>query len=533
MCSFPQQSNLMKSDLDGAVKAAHSQLAEIEERKKQSVASKKLLAEKTKNFMKLNPEDAPGAFSDLLKAYQIEVEALSRRSKLGESSFSQLLSVACQNGNKPHSRNEAELEKLRTDFKDMEAELLKMKNQDLTVRRLEMKLREIEKQHKSDLSNMESELSRKKDEAEATYRAQLDRFQAEVLSLQRKNENLNQQISELNKTVYNHKSKSDVALQLKQQEINHLMEELEYTRERITLSTGSTSKMGTSLDIYRDLVDQAEERNVELEKLIKELSDSSEALRNKAFTESHELQGQIAQMQVELHDRERTLGEIQTHLFKLAEEHGYPTNDATECLQRLNENINQIQMERDSLKASVTELSAQRSGLESRLKDTLREVVDVQIPLVQTQNAHSMISIVQAQRDRLRARVDELESERDTLKQAKLDFNNKLNMISSEKQRLENERNFWKGQSRESRAEADVESGTYNGQENPPTLSTRIVRSFPRSGIEQSVTSLVIWGLGNSVTRRAVLAYVLTLHILVFMVLYRLSSFVGSGNRID
>ena len=483
--------------------------------------------------MKLGPEEASLAFADLLKAYQLEVEALSRRSKLAETAFSQLLTVATQYQSSRKVENGIEFEKLQAEFKDMESELMRMRNQDLTVRRLEGKIREMENQHKTDLSNAESQFIRRKDEVEATFRIQLDRFQTDIQTLQRRNQDLDFQVAELNKTIYNQKSKSDAALQLKQQEINHLSEELESAKEKVDLSAGSASTLSPTLDMYRDLVDKAEERNVLLDKELRDLRHDFEKMRNAASDQKDELQKKIDKLDSDLEQSRNKLTEILNKLSLVASEHGLPTCDGLEILDHMHEKLLEDNIDLNSLRLQLNELLVEKETISASYEKVVHnpDLVNFETAELNTNDTEKMLPILQAQRERLRARVTELETERDILKQKHFEFNSKLSVLSSEKQKLENERNFWKGQSKERRSVSEVEEGQFNVEDNPPHLFSQTRRDVSRTGVEQSVTSLVIWGLANPVTRRAVLAYVLTLHILVFMVLYRLSSFVGSGSR--
>ncbi|KZO93071.1 hypothetical protein CALVIDRAFT_519337 [Calocera viscosa TUFC12733] len=68
-------------------KTLDSQGLEIVENQKESVVGRKSLADKTKEFRRIPDEEKMNEFKTLLKAYQTEIDNLTRRSKLAENSF--------------------------------------------------------------------------------------------------------------------------------------------------------------------------------------------------------------------------------------------------------------------------------------------------------------------------------------------------------------------------------------------------------------------------------------------------------------
>ena len=229
---------------------------------------------------------------------------------------------------------------------------------------------------------------------------------------------------------------------------------------------------------------------------------------------------------------EVTVGDLDSVLDSTKEQFMFLTS-STETLRKKGD---ELLTERNRL---VLELQAKVEEVD-RLKSIAHSVVPVicsQSPSgSQRANPDDVVSIIQSQRDRFRARVLELESERDALKQSQFEVDNRINVLMSEKKKLESERNFWKSQSSTSKTKSgDVELGPIGGDSSgsAPNLAS-VRRRIAGSGaqdLEQTVTSIMVWGLGNPVTRRAGLVYILTLHILVFMVLYRLSSIVSGGNQ--
>ncbi|KAF9469930.1 hypothetical protein BDZ94DRAFT_42858 [Collybia nuda] len=69
---------------------------ELVDNQKESVLGRKALADKTKEFKKLSDEEKPSAFKGLLKAYQMEIDNLTKRSKASENAFLKVYKVLAE-----------------------------------------------------------------------------------------------------------------------------------------------------------------------------------------------------------------------------------------------------------------------------------------------------------------------------------------------------------------------------------------------------------------------------------------------------
>ncbi|CAM9567492.1 unnamed protein product [Chrysoparadoxa australica] len=151
--SFDLDSHRLQWDQQGLV---------IQENKESSSRARKKLAEQTKAFRRLNKEQRLESTKDLLRAYQEEIDALSRRAKGSENAFFSLykglyeapdpvgalaaaveLGAAAAGAGAP---NGDEVGKLRAELKEYEMEFAKLTNQDIKVRKLEDKLAEYERE---------------------------------------------------------------------------------------------------------------------------------------------------------------------------------------------------------------------------------------------------------------------------------------------------------------------------------------------------------------------------------------------------
>ena len=506
----------------------------MEEAKKQSVSSKKALAEQTRAFMKLAPEEASAAFQDLLRAYQVEVESLSKRCRMGENAFTELRSGVSQLPLATPSQiadKSDEIRALKLEVKDLEAELNTMRNQDVQVRRLEARLRELESQRKYDSSALESEFARRHEDMELQFANRTQQLQSELEFSSNRVLAAEAELVELNKVRMAEKQKMDQLMNSKQDEILHLSQKV----EDLQVKEGTANSQAGSLDMYKDLLGKSEERLASVEQELR--SARSGGVQDKAAFEAERgaLNAQLwtlAESNKELSARYAQLTAVVNELSGGGVDD--PETGIQETVSDLRARVETQVRDLDVLKHEKVRLEEESRSKSEKISALSARMASEDNGVVTTAaSSEEVVGIIQAQRDRFRTRVLELESERDNLKQSQFDASNRINVLSSEIRKIENERNFWKSQSSEvkTRSPGDIELGPVAGTSTPPTLASVKRRMNGSNEVEQSLTAIIVWGLGNPVTRRAAFAYLLTLHLLVFFVLYRLSSIVSSSSK--
>lgn len=139
-------------DLDGRRLALDKTSVEMREQKTASIAGRKGLNDITKLFRSKSKEDQIDMVTELLKAYQEEIDQLSRRSKFSETAFYGLYKAVYEapdpaltiealiNMVTTTSTHQFEVERLKGELEQYEAEFQQLKNQDITIRRLEDQL---------------------------------------------------------------------------------------------------------------------------------------------------------------------------------------------------------------------------------------------------------------------------------------------------------------------------------------------------------------------------------------------------------
>ncbi|KDO30748.1 hypothetical protein SPRG_04649 [Saprolegnia parasitica CBS 223.65] len=219
-------------DLDSKRAMLDAQGGSMQEQKEASLKSRKALAEHTKRFRKLATEPEKAAnLPGLLKAYQEEIDTLTKRAKFSDNAFFTLYKALYEAPDpvpaleaaleasavvaKPGG--DADVDALRKEIEAYEAEFAMLKNQDITIRNLEAKIagftetlesmveekvhercRDIEYNatlREDEMAAMVGHLTKSMEQARQDRDdalAQLDRLRSEVLQAKQRNEQLHQ-----------------------------------------------------------------------------------------------------------------------------------------------------------------------------------------------------------------------------------------------------------------------------------------------------------------------------------------------------
>ena len=128
----------------------------IADNQEQSAAGREVLKEAVRAVRAVPAEERPGKIGGMIKAFQAEIDALTRRQSSAESSFLGLYrSLDDAPDPLPAMREAAaklaslgaaaaEADGLRRELAELDAEFQGLKNQDATIRRLQQQLRDAE-----------------------------------------------------------------------------------------------------------------------------------------------------------------------------------------------------------------------------------------------------------------------------------------------------------------------------------------------------------------------------------------------------
>uniref|UniRef100_A0A7N8XF29 Protein CASP n=1 Tax=Mastacembelus armatus TaxID=205130 RepID=A0A7N8XF29_9TELE len=159
-------------DLQQLQKELDATATQLANRQDESEQSRKKLIDLSREFKKNTPEDLRKQVAPLLKSFQGEIDALSKRSKEAEAAFLNVykkiidvpdpvpvLELAQQLQLKLQRMHDIETEntKLRETLEDYNKEFAEVKNQEVTIKALKEKIREYEQSLKNQAENLAQE----------------------------------------------------------------------------------------------------------------------------------------------------------------------------------------------------------------------------------------------------------------------------------------------------------------------------------------------------------------------------------------
>ncbi|GIL55034.1 hypothetical protein Vafri_10686 [Volvox africanus] len=175
----------------------------VAEHQEESMQNRRKLAETTREFKRSN-EAVSRTVGPLLKQYQEEIDRLTKRAKHGETAFLDLyqklyeapdpapaLAMAFENASRATDL-EAQCKKMATELAEYKAEAAQIKNQDLTVRKLEEKVRALEAHSEE----------RDKELQEVRQRAVAEADAARVAAMQSREEELEAMLSQAQASLH-------------------------------------------------------------------------------------------------------------------------------------------------------------------------------------------------------------------------------------------------------------------------------------------------------------------------------------------
>ncbi|KAM5229286.1 homeobox protein cut-like 1 isoform 6-T6 [Ctenodactylus gundi] len=220
-------------------------------RQDESEQSRKRLIEQSREFKKNTPEDLRKQVAPLLKSFQGEIDALSKRSKEAEAAFlnvyKRLIDVpdpvpALDLGQQLQLKVqrlhdiETENQKLRETLEEYNKEFAEVKNQEVTIKALKEKIREYEQTLKSQAETiaLEKEQKLQNDFAEKERRLQETQMSttSKLEEAEHKLQTLQTALEKTRTELFDLKTKYDEETTAKADEIEMIMTDLERANQR-------------------------------------------------------------------------------------------------------------------------------------------------------------------------------------------------------------------------------------------------------------------------------------------------------------
>jgi len=226
-------------------KKLDTQGLELVENQKESVVGRKGLADKTKDFKKLPEDEKPEAFKGLLKAYQNEIDSLTKRCKASDNAFLGVYKLLAEAPDPyPLLNSVVDMMIKVSEAQDKEVELQALKEENIELKRQAIELGDAKKKLDTLEEKMDSmiqvRVSQKENELNATYDEKMRNYEDREQDLQRQLTLTKSQLRDLRAShdtsqakLLNHSQKQDQEVDAKLAEMDLIVADLERANSRV------------------------------------------------------------------------------------------------------------------------------------------------------------------------------------------------------------------------------------------------------------------------------------------------------------
>ncbi|XP_019502416.1 PREDICTED: protein CASP isoform X7 [Hipposideros armiger] len=421
-------------------------------RQDESEQSRKRLIEQSREFKKNTPEDLRKQVAPLLKSFQGEIDALSKRSKEAEAAFLNVykrlidvpdpvaaLDLGQQLQLKVQRMHDIETEnqKLRETLEEYNKEFAEVKNQEVTIKALKEKIREYEQTLKNQaetialekeqkLQNDFAEKERKLQETQMSTTSKLEEAEHKVQTLQTALEKTRTELFDL-------KTKYDEEITAKADEIEIIMTDLERANQRAEVaqreaetlreqlsSANHSLQLASQIQKAPDVAIEVLTRSsleVELaakEREIAQLVEDVQRLQASLTKLRENSASQISQLEQQLSAKDSTLKQLEEKLkgqadyeevkkelnilksMEFAPSEGAGTQDASKPLEvLLLEKNRSLQSENAALRISNSDLSGRCAELQIHVTEAMATVAEQRELIARLEQDLSTIQSIQ------------------------------------------------------------------------------------------------------------------------------------------
>ncbi|GJP46084.1 hypothetical protein CLOM_g5416 [Closterium sp. NIES-68] len=330
-------------DLESARTSLDEQGLKIAENQEASTKNRRKLAESTRDFKKASKDEQSKLFVALLKAYQEEVDNLTKRAKFAEAAFLGVYQKLYEAPDPVPSlasaaevaANAAELaaenRRMHAELEEFRSESAHLKNQQATVRRLEERNRQLEQQMEEKVKEMvamkQHVLAEESQRSMETLKSREDALQDQLRAARETVSNM-QRLHEMSQSqLFELKAQSEEDRALKQGEMNLLTDEVERAQARLlalerekealkaqlhTAQPNEAAANGDSTDSSGAVGWEAAVRAKEA--VIASLHQELHALEAAGAAEREEQRTEMKQLKAQLQDKELSLAAVRAEL---------------------------------------------------------------------------------------------------------------------------------------------------------------------------------------------------------------------------
>ncbi|KAJ8293382.1 Protein CASP [Rhodotorula toruloides] len=295
---------------------------EIVEGQKDSLVGRKKLAEQTREFKKVPDEEKGPVFKTLLKAYQTEIDNLTRRSKVAENAFLSVYKLLAEAPD-PFPLLDAAVDQTAraSEAKVLEMELARSKDEIASLKQQLVESQSVEKEKKKLADKVErleakmedmihDRVSSKEAELHATYDERLRNYEEREKDLQRQVTVARSQLRELRTTadtnqarLFDHSQRQDQETVARLAEADLVAQDLERANARVAEVERRNEKLRAEIEAVRSgtetasrvgvLEAQVSDLQTEATRLIRSLDSQKEAFES----ERSDLQKKVGQLE--------------------------------------------------------------------------------------------------------------------------------------------------------------------------------------------------------------------------------------------
>ncbi|KIY74451.1 hypothetical protein CYLTODRAFT_416284 [Cylindrobasidium torrendii FP15055 ss-10] len=322
-------------------KSLDTQGVEIIDNQKANLVGRKTLSDKTKEFKRIPDEDKVSGFKGLLKAYQSEIDSLTKRSRTAENAFLDLYKVLAEAPD-PYPLLEAAVDQAIKveEAKETDSQLQKLREENAELKKkladtasleaAKTKLAQVE----AKMESMTNErVAQKEAELHATYDEKLRNYEEREQDLQRQLAVTKSQLRDLrtsNETaqskLVDHSSKQDQEVVAKLAEVDMMVADLERANGRVATVERRNEILRAEIESIRSgnddvgnskaLQARVEEYEVEVERMSNVL-EAQKATLASAEQQTKKLKDDMAR------DAQKKVDEIQSLKQRLQKYHDY------------------------------------------------------------------------------------------------------------------------------------------------------------------------------------------------------------------
>uniref|UniRef100_H2Z2L7 Protein CASP n=1 Tax=Ciona savignyi TaxID=51511 RepID=H2Z2L7_CIOSA len=322
---------------------------ELATRQDQSDGSRRRLVEQMKNFKKVSPEEIRKSVAPLLKSFQLEIDALTKRSKICETDFLTLYKklielpdpVAALEQAEAYQRknqrlNDVEMEnaKLRETLDEYNKEFAEVKNQEVTIKNLRERIKELERDSSSRTQKVieEKHETLKKEFAEREKALHDARFQAatKLSEAEQKASVLQSALDASQSELFNLKSKYDEDTAARQAEVEMIISDLDRVNQMYEVASKEVETL------------KEQQSAVEIPVAYSAIDQSIEALSRSS------LEAELSMKEKEVSQLVEDIQHLQSSMAKLRE-------SSAGAIAKLEEEQGEMMKECNDLKAKLTQ----------------------------------------------------------------------------------------------------------------------------------------------------------------------------------